>query len=212
MLVLAKPKLVARNMKKTLLILILFSFFSNSCKEKTNSEINENGRIDTETKSSKQEIETLELNMKSSENKIFIDSIRVLKDSVIIPEFAIEINLSEKAKAKLKKDNESTIVQAYFSGIPKDTLDSDYQKWGETNIGQHRIELWNSKIAYFKDLKISKKALEDLSDKNFEVLINVFSGRHSTTSNLLDCEILQENISKVKGKTHLINGKLLFGE
>lgn len=187
-------------MKKTLLILIFLSFISNSC-EKNNSEINE-----------KKKIETLELNTKSSENKVLIDSFRVLKDSVIIPEFAIKINLSEKAKAKLKKDNESTIVQAYFSGIPKDTLDSDYQKWGETNIGQHRIELWNSKIAHFKNVKISKKALEDLSDTNFEVLINVFSGRHSTTSNILDCGILQASIDKVKGKTHLINGKLLFGE
>lgn len=180
---------------------MFLSFLSNSCKEKNNSEINE-----------KEKIETLELNTKSSENKVLIDSIRVLKDSVIIPEFAIEINLSEKAKAKLKKDNESTIVQAYFSGIPKDTLDSDYQKWGETNIGQHRIELWDSKIAHFKNVKISKKALEDLSDTNFEVLINVFSGRHSTTSNILDCGILQASIDKVKGKTHLINGKLLFGE
>lgn len=199
-------------MKKTLLILILFSFLSNSCKEKTNSGVNKNRRSDTETKSFKEEIEILEVNMKSSESKVLIDSIRVLKDSVIIPEFAIEINLSEKAKAKLKKDNESTIVQAYFLGIPKDTLDSDYQKWGKTNIGQHRIELWDSKIAYFKNVKISKKALEDLSDKNFEVLINVFSGRRSTTFNLLDCRILQESISKVKGKRHLINGKLLFGE
>ncbi|UPS92781.1 hypothetical protein [Bizionia sp. M204] len=188
-------------MKKTLLILMFLSFLSNSCKEKNNSEINE-----------KEKIETIELNTKSSENKVLIDSFRVLKDSVIIPEFAIKINLSEKAKAKLKKDNESTIVQAYFTGIPKDTLDSDYQKWGEKNIGQHRIELWDSKIAHFKNVKISKKALEDLSDTNFEVLINVFSGRHSTDSNILDCGVLQASIDKVKGKTHLINGKLLFGE
>ena len=122
------------------------------------------------------------------------------------------MELSEKAINKLTEDKESVIVQAYFSGIPKDTLNKDYEIWGNIHIGGHNIELWNSKIASFKNIKLSKQTFDELTDPNFEVLINVFSGRHSTTSNLLDCETIQESIDSLKGKTHLIKGKLIYGE
>jgi len=184
----------------------------NSCKEKKDNGTEKNVEIDKVINHSENANNTLYLKNQKSKNEVLTDSIKIVNDSIIIPEFVIKLELSEKAESKLKKDKESVIVQAYFSGIPKDTLNEDYEKWGKIHIGGHNIELWNSKIASFKNIKISKQTFDELTDPNFEVLINVFSGRHSTTSNLLDCKIIQESIDSLKGKTHLIKGKLIYGE
>lgn len=50
---------------------------------------------------------------------------------------------------------------------------------------------------------------DQLSDKNFEILINVFSGRRSSQFNLINCDILQEPIFDVMNKRHILTGKLL---
>jgi hypothetical protein len=188
-------------MKKPLFIILLLSLLISSCKEKKNNETEKSVEINNGINSSQKD-----------ESDVLIDSIKIVNDSIIIPEFVIKLELSEKAEKKLRKDKESIIVQAYFSGIPKDTLNEDYEKWGKIHIGEHNIELWNSKIASFKNIKLSKQTFDELTDPNFEVLINVFSGRHSSTSNLLDFDIIQESIDSIKGKTNLIKGKLLFGE
>lgn len=185
-------------MRKSLLI-ILLPLLINSCKQK--KDIGIENIINT----SEKENNSLDLKTKKGKNEILVDSIR-------IPEFVIQLELSEKAKNKLTNDKESVIVKAYFSGIPKDTLNKDYGKHGKTLIGEHEIELWDSKVASFKNIELSKQTLKGLTNPNFEVLINVYSGRHSSTYNLLDCEILQESIDSIKGKTHLIKGKLLFDE
>ena len=51
-------------------------------------------------------------------------------DSILIPDFEIEVSLSPKAEKKLKEDNETVIVSAMFSGTPKDTLSNEYQFMG----------------------------------------------------------------------------------
>ncbi len=146
------------------------------------------------------------------EHETLNDSIRIDEDSVCIPEFEIEVQLSPKAESKIEESKESIIVMAYFSGIPKDTLIEEYEEWGKVVIGSERRELWGSKIAAFKNVKISKTAYEDLYNKNFEVLINVFTGRHSSESNLLSCEILQKGINEIKGRKHSVKGELIYGE
>ena len=130
-------------------------------------------------------------------------------DSVIIPGFIINLHLSDAAERKLKQDRESVIVQAYFSGEPKDTTSEDYLENGELNVGSYRIELLNNRTARFNDVEIAKTSYDALKDKNFEVLINVFSGRHSSDLNILDCDILQNKILSVAGKKSTLNGKLI---
>jgi hypothetical protein len=93
------------------------------------------------------------------------------KDSIEIPKFEIEIKLNETAEKKIVDEKESIIVQAYFSGIPKDTTLKDYIDEGEIGIGSQRVELFDTRVAKFENLKISKKDYEGLKDKNFEVLI-----------------------------------------
>lgn len=143
-----------------------------------------------------------------------MDSNKTEIDSVLVPKFEIELKLSEKAEEKLNADNETVIIQALFIGIPRDTTlkDEEYQKFGQLTIGSKRIELKKERIAKFYDCKISKEVLKSLSDKNYEVNINVFSGRKSSNNNLINCDFLQEGIDSVKNKKFTLKGKLIYGE
>ena len=133
-------------------------------------------------------------------------------DSMIIPSFEIEVSLSEKANAKLKADKETIIVSAIFSGIPKDTTSEDYRKTGEFGLGFHNIELVESRIAKFEGIKFSKSLYDSLADKDIQLLINIFSGRKSTRDNLLNCDILQDKMSNIKGRKFTLKGKLIYGD
>jgi hypothetical protein len=133
-------------------------------------------------------------------------------DSVIIPSFEVEVSLSSKAKQKLQKDKETIIVIAYFSGQPKDTTSEEYLRSGEMDITTSRIELSDSTVAKFEGVKFSKSLYDSLADKDIQLLINVVSGRKSTNDNLLNCDILEDKMSKIKGKRFTIKGKLIYGD
>ena len=133
-------------------------------------------------------------------------------DSVEIPAFEIEIILSKKADQKLKAGKETIIVKAFFSGIPKDTTLKEYKEDGEIGIVFPEIELSNTRIAKFQGIRFSRKIYDALADKDISLLINVYSGRRSTSDNLLNCDILSEKISKVKGKRFTLHGKLIYGD
>lgn len=133
-------------------------------------------------------------------------------DSLIIPSFEIEVHLSPKAKAKLSKDNETIIVSASFLGVPTDTTSAAFLQSGEMGITGKDVELRNGSIAKFENIKFSKSLYDSLSDKDIQLLINVFSGRHSSPDNLLNCGIVQEKMSKIKGRKFTIDCKLIYGE
>ena len=137
------------------------------------------------------------------------DSLKLIGDSVELPPFEIEVNLSAKAEEKLKVNNETIIVSAAFTGIPKDTTSKDYLQWGEIAIAHSEIELKNNRIAKFQNVKFSKARYNSLANKDIDLLINIFSGRRSTNVNLLDCDILQDKMSNVKEKKFTLKGKLI---
>lgn len=133
-------------------------------------------------------------------------------DSVIIPSFEINVSLSAKAKQKLKKDKETIIVIAYFSGQPKDTTTEEYLKSGSMGITSAQSEIKDSGIAKFEGIKFSKALYDSLADKDIELLVNVVSGRRSAKDNLLNCDILEDKMSRIKGKRFTIKGKLIYGD
>ena len=132
-------------------------------------------------------------------------------ETVEIPFFEIEVQLSGAAEEKLKKDNESVIVAAYFSGYCEwDKIPEEYQDYfGDGDLLVHRIELTNKRIARFEHLELPQKLYDLLDDKDFRVLINIFSGRKSSESNILDCAVLSGPISKIKEKRFTLNGGLI---
>lgn len=152
------------------------------------------------------------LNISATERTALPEGFSVEGDSLILPPFEIELKLSDKANAKLDSAKESIIVAAYVEGLPKDTTSEDYLEYGLISLANVQIELFDARIARFDHIKISREGYESLADKNFEVLINVFTGRRVFEDNLLDCEIVQEPVGTMKGKKYVLNGKLIYGE
>ena len=137
------------------------------------------------------------------------DPLTIIGDSVEIPSFEIEISLSDKANEKLKKEKESIKVAAYFSGIPKDTTLEEYRHSGEYPVTMSEKELLDTRTAKFEGIRFSRSLYDSLANKNITLLINVFSGRRSSKLNFLNCDILQDSISAIKGKHFVLKGKLI---
>lgn len=141
------------------------------------------------------------------ENKSGYESVG---DSLLIPSFEIEIDLDKKAAAKLADQKETIIVSLSLFGEPKEGVTKSVNEMGELYLASPQLELKEPGIAKFENVKISKQAYESLADKDFTILVNVFSGRRSSENNLLTCDILQEPVSKVIGEKHKLKGKLIF--
>ena len=181
-------------MKKLLVILFFSSLFS--CLSKPENKTTSNSSVPS-TGTKQETIHPVET--------YFVEE----NDSVVIPSFEIKLSLSDSAEHLLRTRKESVIVKAYYSGVPKDTSAKDYKEWGKIFLPSRSIELMQSRIAKFNNIKISKDTYKALADKNIEVLINVFSGRRSTDKNLLNCNILQDKISNIKDKSFTLAGKLI---
>ncbi|MEL1256227.1 hypothetical protein AAEO57_20770 [Flavobacterium sp. DGU38] len=139
------------------------------------------------------------------------------KDSIIVPTFEIQLNLTQKAEKKLKDENESVIIDVEFIGEPNKRIIETkkfeiYDENGDLTIGSKRVELEKERTIKFENCKVSKSLLKLLKNKTYEVRINVFSGRKSSEDNLIDCDFLQENIELIKNKRITLNGKLIYGE
>jgi hypothetical protein len=132
-----------------------------------------------------------------------------LYEQVEVPWFEVEVKLSERAQKVLHERGETIIVVTYFSGIPRS--DSPYKPstMGDIYLGGERIELTEEGIARFENLTVPKKKIDALVDPDYQVLVNVVSGRRSDKNNLLWCGIVQDKISIVQKKRHLVRGKLI---
>jgi hypothetical protein len=133
-------------------------------------------------------------------------------DSIEIPEFEILIELSDKAEERLASDNESIIVMAFFTGRPIDKIPAKYKDKLDVDglyLRNYSVELTDKRTAIFKGVKFHKDLYNLLADKNIEILINVYSGRRASPDNILTCDLLQDNISNVAGKTFTLTGKLI---
>ena len=144
---------------------------------------------------------------------------KIIGDSVEIPYFEVKLELSEKAEEKLKLDNESVIVMAWFTYYQKDKVYPEKYKdkvdldSGELMLLSYRKELTSERLVKFENLKFPKD-LYDLfgENKDINLLINIFSGRKSSEYNLLRCDILQDSMSKIKGKRFTLKGKLIYND
>jgi len=123
-------------------------------------------------------------------------------EQIKLPTFQLELKLSKLAERELRESNESIVIVAFFSGKLKNGND-DFE------IGKYSVEVTSERIVTLDNVYISTEKFEKLENSNFQVLINVYSGRKSSQFNILDVEILQEPIVKIKGKRHYLKGQLL---
>lgn len=139
------------------------------------------------------------------DRSLLVDSTITIQDNQIkLPTFQLELKLSKLAERELKESKESIVVVAYVRGTLKNSDEKN-----EYKIGEYSVEVTSERIITLDEVYVSKKKYDRLEDPNFEVLINVFSGRKSSQFNILDVDILQEPIEKIKGKRHYLKGRLL---
>lgn len=100
-------------------------------------------------------------------------------------------------------------MKAYLSGQPKDSAAIEVSEMGLLFLAEAQVELEGAGVARFDKVKLSKEAYEALADKDFEVLINIYSGRRSSEYNILNADLLQEPISRVTGERHALHAKLI---
>jgi hypothetical protein len=187
---------------RSLLIAAFSSFaFVTSCSERKSSE-------STASVVEKEPEDFPDDDVDLSETEM-LDTFTERGDSITIPEFEIEVDLTDDAEILLERTGETIIVQAFIMGVPKDDAKVEVTKMGEVYLADPNIELHDTRVARFREINIAKKSFESLAEEDFEVLINIFSGRHSSDVNVLDCDILQEPISVVRGQRHILSGKLI---
>lgn len=133
-------------------------------------------------------------------------------DSLIIDPFEVEIVLTEKAKNKIINSKETIIASLFFYGYPKDSTKTNSEKDNSIYLTGIKKEIHYGENIHFENLKISKKDFAELVDKDFELNLNVFSGRKSTNVNLLNCEPLFDKISNVANKKFTLKGKLIYND
>ena len=121
---------------------------------------------------------------------------------------SVEVTLSPKAAALLAEKHEAITVSAMYLGRPVPSKKSEAAPDGTIALGSEDLTLpasggravvtgthvVTSRVKWVKSLQIS---------------INVYSARHSSPDNLLDCDAFQDAIANVHGKTIPIHCKLI---
>lgn len=131
---------------------------------------------------------------------------------VTAPSFEIAVELSDKAKEKLEKTKETIIVDVLFTGEPKSRAKVELTEDGQYILASSTKEIKPGELATFKNIKISQEMLDNLTDKDFEVAVNVYTGRRVFQNNLISVDGVFGKISEFKGKKITLEGKLIQGE
>lgn len=178
---------------KLVIVLLFVTLSFNACSQK-------------EDKSEDEKTENSTEDEKTSEN---METETTESDSVLVPSFEIELQLTEEAENKIKNNNESVIFSLLFLGDPTDKSLIDPSSGDKYVMGNKDFELVDERVLKVENVKIAKEVYDNLADKDYEINVNVFTGRRTFETNLISCGIIQDKISKLKGKRHVIKGGLI---
>ncbi len=134
---------------------------------------------------------------------------KVEQEEMTVPAFKIDLSLSEKALEKLQKNKETIIVDVSFSGELKANSKMEVSEDGQFYLANASREIQPGQVANFNDIVIPEKILNELKNKDFEVSVNVYSGRRSFKNNILSTLGAFGKISEFKNKKITIEGKLI---
>ena len=123
--------------------------------------------------------------------------------------FTVEVSLSPAAAKRLATAKETIMVAAFYYGVPKPGLpDSVADEMGQVHLGNQDIELQGAGSAVFDGHVVEHKPLAYVQGDP-QVNINVFSGRHSSEDNLLDCDFFEDAVRVAHAAPLKINCKLI---
>ena len=136
-------------------------------------------------------------------------------DSVIIPSFTVEVELTPKAQAEIASKQYKVVVMGYFSGYPVKNIPKQYQsrvEFGEMALTSYPLYLKGSGVVEFNQVSFSKKLLPLLKNRDLQLLINIYSQGKPSDLNILNGEIFQGSIASIEGKTIPLKVKLISEE
>jgi hypothetical protein len=112
------------------------------------------------------------------------------------PGFAVTVSLSPRAAARLASPKETIMISADFYGDANAKGRRLQDDMGQIVLApSQKDEIPGAGTAQFHGPKYDKNLLADVDANGLQVLINVFSGRHSSPDNLLDCDLFQDKIA-----------------
>lgn len=116
------------------------------------------------------------------------------------PEFFVRVVLTPDAEAWMRKTGETIRVRGLF----EDEIGPD-GIW----LGATELTLTTDRLAHIHGIKFHPRLAQLMADVDYEVLINVGSGRKTSDLNYLVCETLQGPISQFQGRTSQVACKLV---
>ncbi len=108
--------------------------------------------------------------------------------------FSVRVILSPEAAREMARRHETLIVSASYYGWPADGRELPVDDVGQVPLGRAQHEL--SKPSTTRFIGTAFKSADAGGLKGLpRVNINVYSGRHSSSDNLLDCDIFEDDIA-----------------
>lgn len=131
--------------------------------------------------------------------------------TTVVPGFRVQIIYSDKARAELKRRQETVVILGYPFGFPaKSAPRNIVSKQGEIGIADDlRAEIQPGQVANIPTLTLDGSNFKYLTAAGIQILINVVSGRKSSPDNLLNCDIYEGPLKKVQGQAIPIHCKLI---
>ena len=122
--------------------------------------------------------------------------------------YRVEVSLSPAAQAKLAKHKETIIIAADYYGTPTEAAADQADEVGQLDLGKAQHELAQAGGVDFDQTGFLGDRLGLIKDAP-AVNINVWSGRHSSPDNLLDCDFFQDALSVAAQAPIRLNCKLI---
>jgi len=130
--------------------------------------------------------------------------------TAVAPGFSVAVSFSPRAAARMAHPKETIIVWAEFYGDGNGKAKRLQDDMDQVSFApDRRIELGGAGVAQFPSFKFNPALLGDVDKSGLQVLINVYSGRHSSPNNLLACDIFQDRIALAGSKPIQIHCKLI---
>ncbi|AZA54003.1 hypothetical protein EG348_13840 [Chryseobacterium sp. G0201] len=140
-------------------------------------------------------------------------------DKIIVPDFRLEVNLSDKAVKKLKESKESVIASLYLYGDVADEnlIPKKFKKLlGPTGIKLTSLDIEKKEINQSNEFQVTnisfpKELYDLLASKDVLINISVYSGRRTFKDNILYMEAYDSKLSDIIAHSSFINlnGRLL---
>lgn len=114
--------------------------------------------------------------------------------------FSVRVELSKQALAKLTTSAESVLVVATFA---------DEIGPGGDYYGEAQYEMFKPSLATIGVIAIPSSSDQKIQQIDYEVNVNVVSGRRRFKDNILNCEIIEGKLSDLLGRTKVVQCDLI---